>query len=50
MKEGGILGGSIGVLVDVFPSMPKGETVGNISIDGKGSQRSSTINLIKEKE
>ena len=26
----------------VLPSMPKGETVGNIVIDGKGAQRSST--------
>ena len=28
--------GSIGLLVDVWPSMPKGETVGNVVIDGKG--------------
>ena len=30
--------GSIGLL----PSMPKGETVGNVVIDGKGKDRSST--------
>ena len=30
MKGGGSPGGGIGVLVDVFPSMLKGETVGNI--------------------
>ena len=40
MKGGGRLGGSIGVLVDVLASMPKGETVGNIVIDGKGEDRS----------
>ena len=34
--------GSIGLLVDVLPSMPKGETVGNVVIDGKGKDRSST--------
>ena len=28
--------GSIGLLVEVLPSMPKGETVGNVFIDGKG--------------
>ena len=38
MKGGGSPGGSIGVL----PSMPKGETIGNIVIVGKGAQRSST--------
>ena len=26
----------------VLPSMPKGETVGNVVIDGKGKDRSST--------
>ena len=31
--------GSIGLLVDVFPSMPKGETVGNVVIDGKGDEK-----------
>ena len=25
----------IGLLVDVLPSMPKGETIGNVVIDGK---------------
>ena len=35
-------GGIIGLLVDVLPSMPKGETVGNVVIDGKGAERSST--------
>ena len=33
--------GSIGLLVDVLKSMPKGETIGNVVIDGKGAQRSS---------
>ena len=28
--------GSIRLLEEVFPSMPKGETVGNVVIDGKG--------------
>ena len=37
----GRFGGSIGLSVDVLPSMPKGETVGNVVIDGKGAQRSS---------
>ena len=30
-------GGSIGVFEEVLPSMPKGEIVGNISIDDKGA-------------
>ena len=38
MKRGGSPEGSMVVLVDVFPSMPKGETVGNIVIDGKGAK------------
>ena len=42
MKWGGSLEGSMGVFVDVFPSMPKGDTVGNIVIDGKGAERSNT--------
>ena len=42
MKGGGSPEGSMGVLVDVLPSMPKGETVGNIVIDGKGAQERST--------
>ena len=28
--------GSIGLLEEVLPLMPKGETVGNVVIDGKG--------------
>ena len=35
VKGGGIPGGSIGLLVDVLPSMQKGETIGNVVIDGK---------------
>ena len=50
MKRGGILGESIGVLEEVFPSIPKGGTIGNIDIDGKGAQRSSTKTIIKAKE
>ena len=42
MKGGGSPEGIMGVLVVVLPSMPKGETVGNIFIDGKGAPRSST--------
>ena len=38
----GRLGGSIGLLVKLLPSMPKGETVGNFVIDGKGAQRRKT--------
>ena len=49
MKGGGSPGGSIGVLVCVLPSMPKGETVGNIFIDGKGSERSYTRIIIDGK-
>ena len=33
--------GSIGLLVDVLPSMPKGETVGNVVIDEKGAHRTA---------
>ena len=43
MKGGGSPRGGIGLLVDVLPSMPKGETVGKIVIDGKGEERSITI-------
>ena len=42
MKGGGSPEGSMGVLVDVLPSMPKGETIGNIVIDGKGAETSNT--------
>ena len=31
--------GSIGLLVDVLPSMPKGETIGIVVIDGKGDDK-----------
>ena len=31
--------GSIGLSVDVLPSMPKGETVGIVVIDGKGDDK-----------
>ena len=31
--------GSVGLSVDVLPSMPKGETVGNVVIDGKGDDK-----------
>ena len=37
------------VLEEVLPSMPKGETVGNIVIYGKGAERSSTRIIIKDK-
>ena len=29
--------------MDVFPSMPKGETIGNVVIDGKGGIRDRDI-------
>ena len=41
VKGGGRLRGSIGLLVDVLPSMPKGETIGNVVIDGKGGTPSN---------
>ena len=50
MKGGGSLGGSFGVLVDVLSSMPKGEIVGNIFIDGKGTERRNTKIIIDGKE
>ena len=36
--------------IKVLPSMPKGETVGNIVIDGKGKDWSSTRTITKAKE
>ena len=38
------------MLEEVLPSMPKGETIKNIVIDGKEAQRSSIRTIIKEKE
>ena len=39
----GRLGGSIELLVDGLPSMPKGETVGNVVIDGKGNDKEGAL-------
>ena len=36
-------------LTEIFPSMQKGETVGNIVIDGKGIERRSTRIIIENK-
>ena len=42
VKGGGRTGKVYANRKSVFPSMPKGETVGNVGIDGKGEDKSNT--------